>query len=315
MGKRCVIGIDIGGTGCKGALVDEGAQVLDRYQQPTDITAGTKSIISVAEELARRAATMGAELSGIGIGAAGFINAVTGSVVFSPNLSYDDPQIAAAVSARFDLPVTVDNDANAAAWGERVFGTAQGFDHVALLTLGTGIGSGFIVDGRLLRGATGAAAEVGHTIVDIDGPPCPCGLRGCLESLASGRAIAAAARAAVADEPSSAVLELAGSIDAITARHVARAATDHDEVARTVLRRAGRALGIGLSNVVNLFDPQVIVLGGGVVAAGEPYLGAARDELAACLVEQRRRPVRLDVTTLGQDGGIIGAAALAMARV
>lgn len=309
---RTVLGIDIGGTGCKGGVVDEHGAVLERYEEPTHTGAGTKSIISVIEELLRRAGTIEAEIAGIGIGAAGFIDAATGSVTFSPNLSYDDPNIAAAVRARTDVPVIVDNDANAAAWGERTFGSARGLDHVVMLTLGTGIGSGFIVDGRLMRGATGAAAELGHMIIEQNGPLCPCGLRGCLEALASGRAIARAAREAVDDEDSM-LIEMAGGPEAITARLVAAAATEYDEVAMTVLRRAGTALGFGLSNVVNIFDPQVIVLGGSVVAAGEPYLGPARDTLAQCLQEQKRRPARLDVTTLGQDGGIIGAAALALA--
>ena len=309
---RTVLGIDIGGTGCKGGVVDEHGAVLERYEEPTHTGAGTKSIISVIEELLRRAGTIEAEIAGIGIGAAGFIDAATGSVTFSPNLSYDDPNIAAAVRARTDVPVIVDNDANAAAWGERTFGSARGLDHVVMLTLGTGIGSGFIVDGRLMRGATGAAAELGHMIIEQNGPLCPCGLRGCLEALASGRAIARAAREAVDDEDSM-LIEMAGGPEAITARLVAAAATEYDEVAMTVLRRAGTALGFGLSNVVNIFDPQVIVLGGSVVAAGEPYLGPARDTLAQCLQKQKRRPARLDVTTLGQDGGIIGAAALALA--
>lgn len=312
MSDSGVIGIDIGGTGCKGGVVDASGAVLVRYEEPTDGDAGTKSIISVVEELVRRAGDSGVEVTAIGIGAAGFIDAATGSVTFSPNLDYDDPNIAAAVRGRTDLPVTVDNDANAAVWGERAFGTANGCDHVAMLTLGTGVGSGFVVDGRLLRGATGAAAEFGHTIVEQDGPLCPCGRRGCLEALASGRSIAAAGRAAAVSQPESLLVELAGSAGAITAWHVAEAAAGYDEVAMAVLRRAGTALGTGLSNIVNVFDPQVIVLGGSVIAAGEAYLGPARDTLARSLQEQKRRPVRLDVTALGQDGGIIGAAALAL---
>lgn len=309
-GNRIAIGIDVGGTETKAGIVDQSGTVLARADRPTDVQAGTKGILGVAEELLGHASERGIEISCIGIGAAGFINAETGSATFAPNLLYDDPQIAAAVRAATDLPVALDNDANAAAWGERTFGPAKGSDHLAFLTLGTGIGSGFVVDGRLVRGRMGAAAEFGHTVVEIDGPQCTCGLRGCLEQLASGTAIARLARDAVAEDPTSSILSFASSPEEITATEVARAARQLDETARAVLRRAGTALGIGLSNVVNVFDPQVIVLGGSVVKAGEPFLGPARDRLAAMTTAQRRRPVRLDVSTL-EDAGIVGAAALA----
>lgn len=308
--KRAAIGVDVGGTETKAGIVDESGIILARADRPTDVQAGTKGIVGIAEELLGSASEQRIEISSIGIGAAGFINSETGSATFSPNLVYDDPKIAAAVRVATDLPVALDNDANAAAWGERRFGLAKGSDYLAFLTIGTGIGSGFVVDGRLVRGRTGAAAEFGHTIVEIGGPQCTCGLKGCLEQLASGTAIARLAREAVADDPSSSIFSFASSADEITAADVARAARQYDETARDVLRRAGTALGVGLSNVVNVFDPEVIVLGGSVVKAGEPFLGPARDRLAAMTTAQRRRPMRLDVSTL-EDAGIVGAAALA----
>jgi glucokinase len=307
---RTTIGVDVGGTGTKAGLVTDSGQILLRVERPTDNAAGTKSVIEVVEELLERTTESDAPLA-VGVGAAGFIDATTGSVTFAPNLSYDDPHIADAVGSRTNLPVIVDNDANAAVWGERAFGVARGLDHVVLLTLGTGIGSGFVIDGRLLRGSTGAGAEFGHIIVDPRGPECPCGLRGCIEQFASGGAIARAARRAAEGNPESTLVAFAGSVDAITARHVAQAAREYDEVALGVLRDAGRWLGIGLSNIANLFDPQTIVLGGAVVKAGDPFLGVARDTFVAMTTSQRRRPMRLDVTALGSDAGIIGAAALA----
>ncbi len=306
------IGVDVGGTSTKGGIVDDAGKIFERVEIPTEPNAGTRSIIAVVEDLVERGSSSAFTPTAVGIGAAGFIDAATGSVTFSPNMVYDDPQIGGAVQARVGLPVVVDNDANAAAWGERTFGSAQGCDDIAMLTLGTGLGSGFIVAGRLIRGHSGAGAEFGHVVIDPDGPVCPCGLRGCLEQYASGNAIARMARAAVEEDPESSILSFAGRPDEITGEHVARAAREYDETARAVLRRAGRALGIGLSNVVNVFDPEVIVLGGSVVGAGEPFLGAARDQLYAMTNAQRRRPVRLDVTTLGHDAGILGAAALAM---
>lgn len=302
--------MDVGGTRTKGGLVSRDGKILLRVERPTDPTAGTKGILDVGDELVRRAGEVGEAPKCVGIGAAGFINAATGSVTFAPNLTYDDPFVADAVRARTGLPVVIDNDANAAAWGERAFGVARGLDHVAVLTLGTGIGSGFVIGGRLLRGATGAGAELGHTVVDPDGPPCPCGLKGCVEQLSSGGAIGRAGRAAAARNPTTSMINFAGSVDNITAEDVARAAREFDEEARLIMHEAGRALGIALSNIANIFDPQTIVLTGSVVRSGEPFLGAARDQLVLMTNAQRRRPMRLDVTQLGNDAGIIGAAAL-----
>ena len=304
------IGVDIGGTTTKAALVGTDGSVLDRRQRPTEVSAATKGALQVVDELLEQSRRDGVDIAGIGVGAAGFVGDDT--IIFSPNLVYDDPAIAAALTSRTGLRVIVDNDANAAVWGERLFGSAKGCHDIALITLGTGMGSGFIVDGRLLRGHSGAAAELGHTVVDPSGPECPCGLKGCAEQLVSGNAIARLGREAVAEDRESMILTLAGSEDQITAEHVARAAREQDETARRVLRRVGVALGVILSNVSNLFDPEVIVLAGGVTRAGEPLLGPARDELVRRTGAQRRRPMRLDVSTLGDDAGVVGAAALAL---
>lgn len=310
---KTVIAIDVGGTGTKGAVVDRAGAILLRLERRTDPSAGTKSVLTVVEELLQRSveADIDVEVEAVGVGAAGFIDARTGSITFAPNLVYDDPHVAAAVYAQVGLPVVVDNDANAAAWGERAFGTAEGSDDVVMLTVGTGIGSGIIVDGHLVRGHTGAGAELGHTVVDPDGPVCTCGLRGCLEQFSSGQAIARMGMQAAQENPDSSIIAFSGSLDGITAEHVAKAARQLDEPAREVMREAGRYLGIGLSNVANLFDPEIIVLTGSVLRAGEPFLGPARDTLVAMTNAQRRRPMRLDKSSLGGDTGILGAAALA----
>jgi glucokinase len=312
---RTVIGIDIGGTGTKAGIVDETGAQLAEVEIATDKTAGTKSILTVIEDLSGRASEVDADIEGIGIGAAGFVSSATGSVTFAPNLVYDDPHIAQAVKARTGLAVVVDNDANAAVWGERTFGTARGLDNVILLALGTGVGSGIIANGNLIRGATGAGAEFGHTVVDPEGPECGCGLRGCIEQFASGQAIARMGREAVEGDPNSTILAFADSAETITALDVARAARQLDESARDVMRKAGVMLGVAMSNLANLFDPDVIVLGGSVIKAGEPFLGPARDQLATMTANQRRRPMRLDVSSLGAEAAILGAAALAFEAV
>ncbi|HWC13532.1 MAG TPA: ROK family protein [Actinomycetota bacterium] len=307
---RAAIGVDVGGTSTKAGVVTADGTVVARTERPTDRAAASKGALQVVDDLVEQARRDAIGVSGVGLGAAGFV--AGDSVIFSPNLVYDDPALALAVTTRTGLPAVVDNDANAAVWGERTFGSAHGIDDIALITLGTGFGSGFVVAGRLLRGHSGAAAELGHTVVDPSGPPCPCGLRGCAEQFVSGNAIARMAREGAASDPDSATVGLAGSAEAITAEHVARAARELDETARTVLRRAGVMLGAVLSNVANVFDPEVIVLAGGVTRAGEPLLGPARDELVRMTGAQRRRPMRLDVSTLGADAGILGAAALVL---
>jgi glucokinase len=312
---RLVVGVDLGGTAVKAAGVTESGAVVDRVEHPTDPVAATKTILAVVEQLLERFERSGDVVAGIGIGAAGFVDFDAGAVTFSPNVTYDDPQVASAVRERTGLPVFVDNDANAAVWGERTYGCCPGATDVVMLTLGTGIGSGIVAGGKLLRGSTGAGAELGHAVVDPSGPPCPCGLRGCLEQLASGSAIARLATAALEKDPGSAIAAFAGPGGAITGEAVAKAAREYDQTARDVLRKAGIALGIGLSNAVNTFDPELIVLGGSVVNAGEPFLGPARDQLNRMMQAQRRRPMRLDVTKLGGDGGIVGAAALAWAEL
>lgn len=308
MAIRTALGIDVGGTTTKGAIVTADGEILVRVDRPTDPSAGTKGALAVADELLERAGDH--KVVAVGVGAAGFVEGST--ITFSPNLTFDDPQLGAALEARTDLTVVVDNDANVAAWGERAFGNARGLQHIAMVTIGTGIGSGFVVDGKILRGASGAAAEFGHTIVDPAGPSCSCGLKGCLEQLASGTAIARMGKEAAETDPATSIISFAGSVDAITAEHVARAAREYDDTARGVLRRAGKALGVGLSNIVNVFDPEVIVLAGSVTQAGEPFLGPARDELARMTSAQRRRPMRLNLSALGGDAGILGAAALAL---
>lgn len=307
------IGIDVGGTGTKGGVVAADGSVLERAEVATDTHAGTKGILQVAEQLLEWARRSDIEIQAIGVGAAGFVDHAGGCVTFSPNLEYDDPYLVKAISTHTGVRAVIDNDANAAVWGERTFGTAQGFDHIVMLTLGTGVGSGIVVGGRLLHGATGAAAEFGHVVIDPDGPPCKCGLRGCLEQFASGGAIGRMGREAAEADPESSMVAFAGSIEKITSLHVARAAREYDQTALGVLRRAGYSLAVGMSNAANLFDPEVIVLGGSVVAAGEPYLGPARDRFAQMTAAQRRRPIRLDVSTLGNDAGLMGAAALALA--
>jgi glucokinase len=239
-----------------------------------------------------------------------------GLCVSAVNLPMRDVPLREIVSTRFGLPVSIDNDANAAAIAEHRWGAGVGARNVVLLTIGTGIGGGLIIDGRPYRGTTGAGAELGHVVVDIDGPPCQgnCPNRGCIESIASGTALAREAVEAAERHPESALGQALERGMTVDGRLTTELAQGGDAVATEVLATIGRRLGAALSGQANIFDPDVMLLGGGVMAAGDLILGPAREEFAArALPPQDRVPIR--AAALGADAGMVGAAVLALEEI
>jgi glucokinase len=306
-------GVDIGGTKVFAVLVDEDGSIRDRASHPTDPEAGTASIIRGLEELIRKAGPDGAP-GAIGVAAAAYVEYPSGRVAFAPNLTYERPDVADEVRSHFGVEVAVENDANAAAWGEYRYGAGRGSDEMVMLTIGTGIGGGVVVGGELLRGHRGFAAELGHIALVDGGPQCGCGERGCLEAFASGSAIGRMAREGVEAVADSILMELAGgSPNRITGALVSEAAHAGDEFAAGVLQRAGRWLGVGLASLVDVFDPAVVVIGGGGAAAGWFLLEPARLELDRRLGHRRPIPPIVEAG-LGNDAGAIGAASLARLR-
>jgi glucokinase len=236
-----------------------------------------------------------------------------GVLRFAPNLpGVLDLAIRAELEHRLGVLVRVDNDATCAAWGERQLGAAQGYDDVILVTLGTGIGGGIVAGGALLRGANGFAGEIGHMVVDPDGPPCPCGQRGCWERFASGSGLARLAQQAVAEGRAGRMLALAGGDPALVrGEHVTAAAAEGDAEAQAVLAELGWWVALGLVNLANAFDPQAFVLGGGLIEAGELLLGPVRLAFDRLLAGAAYRPaVAIVPATLGEHAGAIGAACL-----
>jgi glucokinase len=277
-------------------------------RMPSDPENGTESVLRALEALLGDDAGVAA----IGVGVAGSVHQPDGRVVFASNVTYHPPEVKAAVSSRFRLPVVVDNDANAACWAERTFGAGRGCDEMVMVAVGTGIGGGIVTGGRLFRGSHGYAGEIGHMTIVDGGPLCGCGQHGCVEALASGSAIARMAREAIARAEDSILLELAGDKPSrITGALVTEAARADDEVAIDVLARAGRALGVCFANLTNLLDPELIVIGGGAAEAGWFLTEPARLELVR-RVADRREPPELVVARLGGDAGMVGAASLAL---
>ncbi len=306
---RSAIGIDIGGTKVAGLRVGEDGTVLDRRERPTpaeDVGATVETVGRLAAELAAG----GGEA--IGVGAAGMVDVTAGALRSAPNLAWREVPLRDLVADRTGLPCVVDNDANVAAWGEYRFGAARGSRHVLVVTVGTGIGGGIVADGQLFRGAHGFAAEIGHIIVEPDGPPCGCGNRGCWEQVASGRALDRLARAEAERDPAGRIAVLAAGVEP-SGRHVSEAAREGDPAATAIFATVGRRLGEGIAGLVNVLDPEVVIVGGGVAEEGAVLLDPARAAFLETVEAPQHRPeVPILPAALGNDAGAIGAAALAL---
>jgi glucokinase len=310
------IGIDIGGTKIEGLLVevDREAAILDRrvVETPaTDAEEITGSIVAVARDL-----MAGREVGAIGVGAAGMVDH-QGVMRFAPNIAWREFPLAERVERGVGLRVLVDNDANVAAWGEYRFGAGRGSTSMLLVAVGTGIGGGIIAGGKLFRGAHGFAGEIGHVIVEPNGPLCGCGNRGCWEQMAAGRAIDRLGREAAQEQPGSLMVELAGGDPAeVRGRHVTEAAFQGDTVAIGILAEVGRRLGAGIAGLVNVLDPEIVVVGGGAIAAGEFLLEPARRAFIDSVEGAEDRPdVPIVAAAMGNDAAAVGAADLALAEV
>ncbi len=306
-------GIDIGGTKIAGAVVDVEGTILEDARVESPATDPDAIETAAAGLVARLAAEH--EVTAVGVGAAGYIDADRSTVLFAPNIAWRDEPLGRDLSNLPGLPVTIENDANAAAWGEFRYGAGRDVDDQLMITVGTGVGGGVIAGGRLLRGGYGVAGEIGHLCVVPDGRPCGCGNRGCFEQYASGSALVREARAAAVGRslPARDLLERAGGDpEAITGPLITAAAQDGDRFAIEQLRTVGQWLGHGIASLVAVLDPSVIVIGGGVSEAGDLLLGPIRETFVRTLTGRGYRPeAEIRPAVLGNRAGVIGAADLA----
>jgi glucokinase len=303
------IGVDVGGTKIAAAVITPEGKILNEVRYPTQAVPPNRLIETIAGAITE--AKDGFEVGGVCLAVPGLILAAENKVVFSPNLhEIEGIPLNEEVGSRTGLSVTVENDANAAAWGEFRYGAGKDVDHQVFITLGTGVGGGVITHGILLRGAQGAGGELGHVTIDATGPRCGCGNHGCLEALASGTAIQRRAREVANDRPDSALGRLAIERE-VLGEDVTRLAQEGDEAAISVLEETGVWLGIGLAGFVNIFNPEVIAVGGGASRAGEFILGPARKEVHLRARSPSRDLVEIKEATLGPESGVLGAAALA----
>jgi len=305
-------GIDVGGTKIAGGVVDESGTILEelRVESPaTDAEAIEEAIAGLVVELRSRHA-----IETVGVGAAGYVDKARAVVLFAPNVAWRNEDLKSELEKRTDLPVVIENDANAAAWGEFIFGAGHDADDLLLVTVGTGVGGGLVLDGEVYRGANGVGAEIGHMRVVPNGILCGCGKRGCFEQYASGSALVREARAAAMSGAMIAhgMFERAGGdIAKITGPLITEAARDGDEGARQQLAELGRWLGEGIASLTEILDPGVVVVGGGVSEADELLLEPTRAAFAGQLVGRGFRPIpEIRKARLGNRAGLIGAADL-----
>ncbi|MGZ4445865.1 MAG: ROK family glucokinase [Nocardioides sp.] len=305
-------GVDVGGTKIAGGVVDEDGTVLEelRVESPaTDSEAIEEAIAGLVAELASRH-----EISTVGVGAAGYVDKARAVVMFAPNIAWRNVDLKAELESRVDLPVAVENDANAAAWGEFRYGAGHDVDDLLLVTVGTGVGGGLVLDGELYRGAFGVGAEIGHMRVVPDGILCGCGNHGCFEQYGSGSALVREARAAASGGSLLArgLLDRAGGDPTrITGPLVTEAAQDGDPFAAEQLAHLGKWLGEGIASLTAILDPAVVVIGGGVSEAGDLLLDPIRAAFSAQLTGRGHRPaLEIRRARLGNRAGMIGAADL-----
>jgi glucokinase len=321
---RYVLGVDLGGTKISvGAMTADGSRQFALDSKPTRAADGADAVVGrivamIGTTIAQTMKETGAareDFLGVGIGSPGPLDRKRGLVITTPNLGWHDFPLRDRVSAACGLRATLDNDANCATLGEWWIGAARGAQNVVGITIGTGIGGGLILDGKLYHGASDAAGEIGHTTIDSTGRRCNCGNYGCLEAYASGPAIANRAREALVLTPDSIIVEMAGGNAAdITAQMVYDASAKGDELARDVVRETARFIGTGVANLLNIFNPEVVVLAGGVAQAGEDLFGPVRAEVRRRAFKPNVDACRIVPGSLDGAAGVVGAVATFLAE-
>jgi glucokinase len=309
------IGVDLGGTKLIAAVISAGGEIIAHKYCATRAEEGLEAVVKRILDAIKRVISLArvetSALGGVGIAAAGVLEMERGVITASPNLpGWKNVPLRDMIEEKLGVRTFLLNDANAAALGEHRFGVGRDVDDLIYITVSTGIGGGIIIGGKIYDGICGSAGEIGHMTIDINGPRCRCGNIGCLETLASGTAMAAEARKRLAQGTKSSLLELArGEPENITAKTVSEAARGGDPLALELVSRAGSYLGVGMVNLINIFNPQMIIVGGGVSRMGDMLLDPAREVVRERAFRLPAEAVRIIISELGDDAGVLGAAA------
>jgi glucokinase len=312
MGYKVVV--DLGGTKMLAALVNERDEIVIKHRYSSEAGAGphkiTGNLAAIVEQLHKEADVSREEFDGLGLCVAGFYDYKAGEMYISPNLpGWEGFPLKKELSGLLDRPVVIENDANAAAYGEYLLGAGKGMENIVQVTLGTGIGGGIIIGGKIYRGAS-FAGEIGHLIVLPSGPLCGCGNRGCLETLSSGTAIAREGRLLLKSDTRTMLKQMVENIDDLGATHVFDAARKGDPAANGIVKKAAYFLGLGLAGVVNILNPDAIIFSGGLSQVGELFWAPVRESLERAAIKPAAKKVSLLVTELGEEAGIKGILAL-----
>ncbi|MDH2393976.1 ROK family protein [Streptomyces sp. HNM0663] len=311
---RCAIGLDIGGTKIAGGVVTEAGETTQVLRIPTPREGGADAMLQALMKVIDRLRDRTPGIEAIGVGAAGMVEWPTGLIRCAPNNAYDELPLQDLLTERTGLPITVENDANAAAWAEWRFGQGANYRNGLLLTIGTGIGGGIILNDQLYRGDVGIGSEVGHIVINPEhGSLCGCGVTGCLEAQASGTALGRMGREAAAADPTGLLASLHGGPGSVTGETVFSAAEHGDPTARALFDKLGYWLGAGIASLVNIFNPEIVLIGGGLVTTRQ-YLfppTQASFEQFVFAGSQRKLPL-IECARLGAEAGLVGAAALAL---
>lgn len=318
--SNVLVGVDLGGTNIKTAVVSREKRVLGKESRPTQAERGPEGVMDVmrdsVEQVLEQAGLGRDEVTAVGFGSPGPLNWQTGVVYETPNMpGWHNVPLAQAMQERLGLPCYLDNDANVACYGEFWSGAGQGTDCMCLLTLGTGVGGGIVVFGKLLRGIDGTAAEVGHLKVMRDGRTCGCGAKGCLEAYGSVTGMLRTAVEGIeASRETTLVERCQGNLDVLTGKMISEAANKGDAFAKEVVRETGVWLGIGIASLVNLLNPEKVVLYGGMTAAGDMLFTPIRETVDELAFDVPAKRCAIVPAALGGDSGVIGAAAIAFQR-
>ncbi|AZR72241.1 transcriptional regulator [Anoxybacter fermentans] len=316
MNKKYVIGVDLGGTKILTAIADMEGKILNRVRVDTGADEPAENvigrIIKTVNEVMEQVGATKDEVLRIGVGSPGPLDIEKGVVLFSPNLKWHNVPIVSMMEEELGLPVVLENDANAAALAEYTFGAGKGAEHMIYMTISTGIGGGVIINGQLLHGVGSAAGELGHHTIIPDGPQCGCGNYGCLEALASGTALGRYGREAVLSGEETLMREMVNSPEKVDGSVVTRAAEAGDKVALEIVDRVATYIGIGIANMINIFNPAKVVLGGGVIKAGHLFYDKILKTVEERALEAPRKQCEIVFAELGSDVGVLGAIAVAL---
>lgn len=314
---RYYAGVDLGGTNIVAGIVDENYRILSKAAKKTSLPRPGEEIcadiVDLVKETAKIADIQISEVTSIGIGTPGIANTDSGVIEYSCNLGFNNFRMADIVKSYINIPVYIENDANAAAYGEFLAGSAKGANDAVCITLGTGVGGGIIINGRIYSGFNYAGAEVGHTVIDPSGPECTCGRKGCFEVFSSATGLVRMTREAINEHPDCLMAKMAQKDGKVSARHSFDAMRMGCEIAKDVCAKYIKYLSLGITNMINIFQPDVLCIGGGVCNEGDALLVPVKEIVSKeVYTRNSQRNTRIVIASLGNDAGIIGAAFLGL---